>query len=180
MWLTPSRFQFEIGGLCLFIIFIGSFMVHEAPALGKDSPQQAGWIERVTIYPGSIPLEAKLDTGAFSASLHAENVSTFSRKGESWVKFDVPQDNGQSVTFERKVHRTVKIKRHKQKATERPVVLLGICIGNHYEETEVNLADRSNYKYPLLIGRLFLADRLVVDASRTHLLTADCPDAPRQ
>lgn len=155
-------------------------MVNAAPTFGNDSLQRAGWVERVTIFPGSISLEAKLDTGAQSASLHAENVSTFSRDGESWVKFDVPQKDGKSLAFERKIHRTAKIKRHKQKASERPVVLLGICLGNHFEETEVNLADRSNYKYPLLIGRMFLADRVVVDASQTHLLQSDCPDANSQ
>lgn len=154
----------------LFVALLGAVMIHAHPLFGKELPQEAGWVERVKIFPGNITLEAKLDTGAYSASIHAENISTFTRKGETWVKFDVPGEDGDSVTFEKKVHRRVKIKRHKQKSSERPVVLLGLCLGGHYEETEVNLADRSNYKYPVLIGRLFLADRVVVNASKTHLL----------
>ncbi len=126
------------------------------------------------IAPDSLLLNAKLDTGANSSSIHAENVSSFSRDGETWVQFDLKDEEGKPITLERKVHRTVKIKRHKQKSSERPVVLLGICLGEHFEETEVNLSDRSNYKYPVLIGRMFLSGHFMVDASSKRLLEPSC------
>ena len=54
--------------------------------VADDLPKRAGWIEEVLISPGSIRLTAKLDTGAKSSSIHAENVSSFSRGDETWVK----------------------------------------------------------------------------------------------
>jgi hypothetical protein len=54
-------------------------------------------------------------------------------------------------------------------------VMLDLCLGDHVAATEVNLVDRSNYKYPLLIGRMFLSDRFMVDSSSTHLVTSHCP-----
>ncbi len=82
----------------------------------KDMPERAGWVEEVLITPGSLRLNAKLDTGAKSSSLHAENLSSFSRDGAPWVKFDVIDEEGKPVSFERKVHRIGKIKRHNQKS----------------------------------------------------------------
>lgn len=161
----------------LTVAFILTFALFQPATflMAKESPIRAGWVEEVILFPDSIRLEAKLDTGAKSASLHAENLSTFSRKNEPWVKFDIIGQDGTQTTLERKVYRTVKIKRHKQKPSERPVVLLDLCLGAHVEQTEVNLTDRSNYQYPLLIGRMFLSHHFIVDASTTHLLKPDCP-----
>ncbi len=142
--------------------------------LASNMPKKAGWIEEVMISPGGLRFQAKLDTGAKSSSIHAENISSFSRNGQSWVKFDVTDSESKTVTVERKVHRIVKIKRHKQKPSERPVVLLSICLGDHFAETEVNLSDRSNYKYPVLIGRMFLSEHFVVDPSSKHILETSC------
>ncbi|MCA9423144.1 MAG: ATP-dependent zinc protease [Nitrospira sp.] len=158
-----------------FILTLWAALFQPAtPLMAKDSPIRAGWVEEAILLPDAIRLEAKLDTGAMSASLHAENLSTFSRNDERWVKFDITSQDGTQVTLERRVHRTVKIKRHKQESSERPVVLLDLCLGGHIETTEVNLADRSNYKYPLLIGRMFLAHHFIVDSSTTHILKSDC------
>ncbi len=162
-----------LGKITGFVFLVTCLLPFEI-LLAKDLPQTAGWIEEVMISPGNLRLQAKLDTGANSSSIHAENISSFTQKGETWVRFDLVNGEGKPVTLERKVHRTVKIKRHKQKSSERPVVLLGICVGDHLEKTEVNLSDRSNYKYPVLIGRMFLSGAFMVDPSSKHLLELSC------
>ncbi len=175
----------------IMMAFAGTFLLHipffsaaasskatEARPEPKSQPVRAGWVEQAIIFPNSIQLPAKLDTGAESASLHAENMSLFSREKEDWVRFTITDPTGENHPFEQKVHRLVKIKRHGQEPAERPVILLDICLGGHIEKAEVNLADRSNYDYPLLIGRLFLAGHFLVDASVTDLLTPDCSVHP--
>ncbi|HNP59667.1 MAG TPA: RimK/LysX family protein [Nitrospirales bacterium] len=160
--------------LAFMLTFGGALFQPPTPLMAKDHPIRAGWVEEVILIPDSIRLEAKLDTGAKSASLHAENLSTFSKDNERWVRFDITAQDGKHTTLERKVHRTVKIKQHERESSERPVILLDLCLGTHIEQTEVNLTDRSNYKYPLLIGRMFLSGHFIVDSSTTHLLKPDC------
>jgi hypothetical protein len=43
-----------------------------------------------------------------------------------------------------------------------------------YRVTEVNLVDRSGLTNPLLIGRRFLRDRLLVDTGRKYLMDPTC------
>lgn len=137
-----------------------------------------GWVERVAICPGNMVLHAKLDTGARHSSLNARNMELFKRQGVSWVRFDVIDKSGRRETFEKPVVRTAKIKDHVRPADRRPVIRMGICLGNFYQETEVNLTDRSDFNYQLLIGRSFMLRHFMVDPSakytRQPLCNVDC------
>jgi len=145
--------------------------------LASESLVKAGWIEEVRIFPGNLRMVAKLDTGAESASIHAENIDRFERDGKPWVKFTVIDRTNKNLVLEREVKRIVKIKRHKQKAAERPVVLLDICLGDTHKEAEVNLANRSNYEYELLIGRVYLNNHFTIDPSSKRNLEPNCKDS---
>jgi len=70
--------------------------------------------------------------------------------------------------------RITRIRRHGGEIEERPVVILGICLGNVYLETEVNLVDRSGLEFPMLIGRAFMSSHVVVDPSRSFALELKC------
>ncbi|MGH7256566.1 MAG: RimK/LysX family protein, partial [Nitrospirales bacterium] len=48
------------------------------------------------------------------------------------------------------------------------------CLGPVYRETDVNLTDRSNFKYRLLLGRLYLSGHFLVDPASTYLLKPTC------
>ena len=146
----------------------------------SDTLTKAGWIEKVRIFPGKLVMKAKLDTGARTSSIHAEEVTRFERDGNSWVKFTVKDEHGKIKELEREVHRIVKIKRHEQEPEERPVIFLGICLGDTYRKTEVNLADRSNYAYDLLIGRVFMDEHFAIDPSSKYLLKSNCQIPARE
>jgi hypothetical protein len=136
--------------------------------------QALGWIENISIYPGNFILNAKLDTGADHCSLHARNIEPFKRKGKEWVRFDIENRQGEKLTLERETHRIAKIKRLLGKPQERYVVRLGLCVGNDYTEVDVNLVDRSNFSFPVLIGRNFLAGVIMVDPSATYTQEPNC------
>jgi hypothetical protein len=137
----------------------------------------AGWAERVMIgdAPG-LSLRAKLDTGAETASLDAEDLRLYHRDGKPRASFTARNDNGQSARFDLPVVRTVQIRRHGGSAQARPVVRLAICLGRVLREAEVNLIDRTGFDYRMLIGRDFLAGKVVVDPAKVDLLPPNCRD----
>jgi len=148
-----------------------------APAAYGAQPDAlpiAGWLERARLSPGEIILEAKLDSGARTSSLHAANLKQFKRDGKDWVAFDVTGNDGRTVHIERTLVRIAQVKSALGTDEGRPSVRLGICIGNVYRLTEVNLVDRSDLAKPLLIGRRFIRGRLLVDMGRRHLLEPTC------
>jgi hypothetical protein len=142
---------------------------------GQDK-QSVGWIEKAIIVPSNTVLDAKLDTGAETSSINAVDINKFDRDGETWVRFTVVDKTGKKVTLERKLLGVAEIKRHQGPPQKRLVVSLGICVGSHYAETNVNLVDRSRFKYPLLIGRSFMAGRLLPDPSVEYTVEPSCKE----
>lgn len=147
-----------------------------APAATADQHQVAGWVEHVLLYPGPIRIKAKLDTGAKTTSLSVINIKQFSHGGRPWVRFRVYDSAGHPVTLERPLVRTVLIKRHGEPAKPRPVVMMKLCLGTLLKATQVDLENRSNYLYPLLVGRRFLAGDFLVDPGRTLTIRPACTD----
>ena len=135
-----------------------------------------GWIEKVRIYPGNFLVHAKLDSGAEYSSLDAANLTQFDRDGQPWVRFDVIEGEGQKITIERPLLRNATIKRHYLQAQKRPVIKLGVCLGNLYKETEVNLVDRTGFNYRMLIGRKFMEGAVVIDPSAKYTVEPNCPN----
>ena len=156
------------------LLFCLVLMAAIPAALKAEAKQIVGWIEKAKIFPGGLALTAKLDTGADNSSLDASQVTEFERDGETWVRFQVINDDGRTATLERKLVRTAAIKRHRGARQQRPVVRLGICVGNFYRETEVNLVDRTRFKYQLLVGRSFMQGQLVVDPAAAFTVAPRC------
>lgn len=158
----------------VFLLFQMIFAFGFVAALSADSKQIVGVIENARIFPGEVIIPAKLDTGADNSSLDVRQLTGFDRDGENWVRFLVADRDGKVVTIERKLVRNAKIKRHQGPRQERPVVLMGICVGNYYKEVEVNLVDRSRFKYQLLLGRSFMQGGIIVDPSLKQTVEPEC------
>ena len=141
--------------------------------------EMIGWVERVKLYPGDVEVDAKIDTGADSSSVNCDCIDFLEKNGVQYVSFKVTDVNGKLRTFEKKIIKHIKIKRHSGESQRRPVVNLGICVGDVYKEVQVNLTDRSGYKFPVLVGRRFLKDSFTVDPGRKHMSQPRCPDVPK-
>jgi hypothetical protein len=136
-----------------------------------------GWIEKVRIYPGNFLVHAKLDSGAEYSSLDASDMQIFERDGKKWVRFDLEEKReGKKLTIERPLLRWAPIKRHNQEPQRRPVITLGVCLGNIYKETEVNLINRKNYQYRMLIGRKFMEGAVIIDPSARYTVEPHCQE----
>lgn len=141
-----------------------------------------GWVEFVTLESGVIA-KAKLDTGAKTSSIHAEDIEYFTRNGQQWVRFEFekpkrPAKHGmpavprQKKVIEAPVKRMVKIKQHTVDFVQRPAVDLAMTIGDKTYVTEFTLTDRDAFIYPVLLGRRFLDTAVIVDPSRIHVTGA--------
>jgi hypothetical protein len=131
-----------------------------------DGKVVVGEVEFVGIQPGNLRLEARIDSGATTSSLHATDVVRFERDGQPWVRFKVGKE---PTALELPLARTVRIKGEGEDTDRRTVVLMEVRLGDHRQRVEITLNDRSNYEYPALIGRNFLRDQAVVDVSRAYI-----------
>lgn len=145
---------------------------------GGAERQVIGYLEEVRIFPGDIFFKAKVDTGARTSSIDVRDPVVFRRDGQEWVRFTVRNKDGRSVSVERPVVRESKVRRSGTETESRYVVRLGICLGDYFKIAEVNLNDRAGMNYRLLIGRLYLGDRFLIDASGKYLTKPDCPEEP--
>lgn len=154
-------------------------------AAGTSHAQQGklifGWVEEVVISRGAFTMHAKLDTGADTSSLDAQDIERFERDGEPWVRFTITgEESGQSMTLERPLFRDVLIKRHKGPSQRRPVVKVPVCLGPFLMDIEVSLIDRSHFNYPVLIGRAAMEGVAVVDGERVMTREPRCQELERE
>lgn len=133
----------------------------------SDTKSIIGALENVRIVPPNVVMKARIDTGAKTTSIDARDITPFERDGKQWVRF-VIMDKDKSHTIERKVVKTVQIKRHGAESQDRYVVKMRIILGNVSQLISVNLNDRDEYKYPVLIGRNFLRDFFMVDVAKKY------------
>lgn len=138
----------------------GLLMTSMACASPYTEKQIFGLQEHVYLSELGVELPAKLDTGATTSSLSAHNIKRFKRDGESWVRFQLAYKNAPEQFFEYPLARTSRIKRRaddvdldlEQSYSSRPVIELRLHLGQRQQLIEVNLTDRSNFKYPFLLG----------------------------
>jgi hypothetical protein len=137
-----------------------------------------GWVESAWLDDPGLEIRAKLDTGAETSSLDARIVKKFRKSGKRWVRFAITdRETGDEFVLVRERVRTVGVVQHDGSRQVRPVVTLRICIAGEWLETEVSLIDRSEFNYPLLLGRRALASFALVDPSGTFLASPGCAPA---
>lgn len=133
-----------------------------------------GWIEPVAITSQGIILYAKLDTGADNCSINAYDIETYKRGKKKWVKFKITTRQGEEHTFDLPVLRMARIKRIGGTYQVRPVVRLFVCLGGQYMSVDVNLVNRENFAYPMLIGRSFLQGHAMVNPAKSFTSNPQC------
>lgn len=135
-----------------------------------------GWVERVDMHPQGVSVKAKLDSGARTSSLDARNIRVVRQSGNRYVRFDFIDPDTEEV-HQMKLPRVrgVRIVRHSGNHQRRHVVELDICLGDHRQSIEVSLIDRSNFNYPLLLGRSALEDIALIDSGATFTRSPSCP-----
>lgn len=127
-----------------------------------------GKLEPIYILPINVPFEARIDTGAQTSSIDAQNIKSFERDGEKWVSFEIVNDTSlEKHHFEKKIKRRTLITRtHKDE--KRFVVEMDVKFANKIFQQEFSLNDREKFEYQVLIGRNILKGNFIVDVSVDH------------
>jgi hypothetical protein len=143
-----------------------------ARPVSPDMVQVYGWRESILIEGVEQKIAAKMDTGAYTSSIHAEERELFERDGKKWVRFIVTEPrkkNSPRVRIEAPLVRIARIKEPGGESHTREVVRLAFKIGGRKLRGEFTLNDRSNMLSPVLIGRTTIRELGWIDSSRTHL-----------
>ncbi|MCB2409647.1 ATP-dependent zinc protease family protein [Hymenobacter lucidus] len=119
-------------------------------------------------------VEAKVDTGAYTGAIHCSNIHVeHLPDGRDILRVQLlddthPNFNGRPMYFASFTLRD--IKSSNGDVQERYVIQTTIRLFNEDFQTEFSLSDRSDMRYPVLIGRLLLRrGRFVVDVARRNL-----------
>lgn len=140
--------------------------------ISNDAVSIIGWREWVALPGLNIPaIKAKIDTGARTSALHALNIEAFKTDGKPKVRFKLrPLQRKKKVLLsceadilERRVvsdsggHREL-----------RYVICSDVILGNFQWPIEITLTSRDTLKFRMLIGRMALRKRFLVDPARSY------------
>ncbi|MEO1015390.1 MAG: RimK/LysX family protein [Pseudomonadota bacterium] len=145
---------------------------------GRGELVTLGYLEDVRVGNLGLDMKGKLDTGADTSSVYARDIELYDRKGkDTWVRFRLVGKDGRSIRYDQNVIRFARIKQKRGGRIRRPVIHLPLCVGGKFGVAEINLADRSEFEFDILVGREFLAHRIAVDSSQTYASKEGCIDA---
>jgi hypothetical protein len=124
--------------------------------LGKDD---------VVDFPGmglfSIPV--KVDTGAYTSTIHYQSVTEQNGKLVCIIK--IGENKVEEVFDEYKIR---KVKSSNGQSEERYAVKTSILLFGKVYKIELTLSNRTDMRYPVLIGRKFLKKKFIVDVSKRN------------
>jgi hypothetical protein len=119
-----------------------------------------------------LPINAKVDTGARTSSLHAFALQRFLRDGEPWVRFEVHplQRSKASVTVvEYPVHDERAVRSSTGHQQHRFVIRTPVRLGDDQWEIDLTLTRRDEMGFRMLLGREAVRRRFQIDPGRSYL-----------
>ena len=129
-----------------------------------------GRVERVQVDGTEMKVKARIDSGAQTSSIHAENVVEKMIEGEKYVQFESLDDQEKRHVFLKKVIASTVVRSSTGEANSRYVIRMTITMAGREHEINVNLNDRTGLVYRFLVGRNLLMGNYVVDVSQSRLL----------
>ena len=117
---------------------------------------------------GLYNIHAKIDTGAYTCSLHCHHADVVDGKLE-FILLDEehPEFTGMKFVFENFEKRN--IKNSFGEVEKRFVIETSIKIFEEVITTQFSLSNRGSLKFPILIGRKILRDRYLIDVKKKNV-----------
>lgn len=118
---------------------------------------------------GFYDIDAKIDTGAYTSSIHCDDIQL---KEDGTVHFRLldashPDHHHRHIVLP--VHKLKRVKSSNGTVEKRIFIKTKITLCGKTYKAELSLTDRSDMKYPMLIGRKFLNERYIVDVAMQYL-----------
>lgn len=117
-------------------------------------------------------LDAKIDTGAYTSSLHCHNLELYKIKDRQWVKFyvlDPSHPEYDDIPFESPVYKIKNIRSSNGIVSERVIIKQNVLFCGEKNKIQLSLSNRSDMKFPVLIGRRYLSGKYIVDVSKKFI-----------
>ncbi|MBE0484205.1 MAG: ATP-dependent zinc protease [Bacterioplanes sp.] len=133
-----------------------------------------GYIETVELPELAIQCDAKIDTGACTSSLHAEQIELIERNGAPWVRFHVLFDNEVAridQVCEAPLIDQRRIASSNGARSKRYIIRSTLKVGGQERTIEISLSHRGSMRYPMLIGRKALSGQFIVDVEHAYIGT---------
>ena len=117
---------------------------------------------------GLFNIHAKIDTGAYTCSLHCHKAEVVSGRLE-FILLDEehPEFTGMKFVFTEFEKRD--IKNSFGEVEKRFVIVTSIRIFEEEITTEFSLSNRGSLKFPILIGRKILRNRFLIDVKKKNV-----------
>src|SRR5688572_31635753 len=117
---------------------------------------------------GLYNIHAKIDTGAYTSSLHCQKAEVVDGKLE-FILLDQehPEFTGMKFVFEKFEKRD--IRNSFGEVEKRFVIQTSITIFEEVITTEFSLSNRGSLKFPILIGRKILRNRFLIDVTKKNV-----------
>lgn len=137
----------------------------------RSNLEFVGWRESVSLPTFKLlDLKAKIDTGAKTSALHADDIEFITLSGKKFVKFSIITDDGKKRHIKSLFLEERQIKSSTGQKTIRPVVKTMIRMGKNEFEIEITLINRDLMGFKMLIGREALNGRFLINPARSYLL----------
>ncbi len=117
-------------------------------------------------------LDAKIDTGAYTSSIHCHKIYVYTKNNRKWVRFHILDPDhleNEEIQHECRVHKIKKVRSSNGHTEERVVIRQKTIFNGIGSMIQLSLADRSEMRYPVLIGRRFISGKFLVDVSKKFL-----------
>ncbi len=116
-------------------------------------------------------LEAKIDTGAYTSSIHCKDIILKTINGKPVLHFVLLDES--HPEYSQKVHQFEKFTKKKIKNSfgemeERYVIKTLVRLERKNIRTTISLSDRESMRYPVLIGRRLIKGKFIVDVNKIH------------
>lgn len=139
----------------------------------KESKLIIGWQEVISLPDINIPaIRVKVDTGAKTSSLHAENIQYFKKEDKDYVSFEVhPIQKNRKIIVKCQALLTDRrnVKSSNGIKENRPLIKTKIKIGNNLLEIDLNLTKRDSMGFRMLLGRDAMKNRIIIDPQYKYL-----------
>ncbi|MGB5865018.1 MAG: RimK/LysX family protein [Sulfitobacter sp.] len=137
-------------------------------------PVVIGWHECISL--PELDLEnfaIKVDTGAKTTALHAEEIETFYKGTEKWVRFLSPAIEGTPPKIcEFPVFTKRDITNTSGTPETRIVIRTPMVLGGRKWKIDISLTDRGSMRFPLILGRRAVRGRnILVHPGKSYLIS---------
>lgn len=116
-------------------------------------------------------IKVRVDSGAKTSALHAEQITPFEKNGENWVRFTVnPIQNNQKsvIKCEAKIVDKRIVKSSSGYRESRYVVKTTLCVADEQWAIEITLTNRDSMGFRMLLGREAMSGKIIVDPEVTY------------